>query len=567
MDHQSTSQRNVYTLFLRRWSWLLAIGMVIALVATNYALSQRVTLYRSTATVQVGRATELRNVDQNMLAITDRLMPTYVELAKRDPVLVAAARNLDLPLSAADLRARLLVTRVPGTQLIDITAIDADPLTAAAIADEVARQLVLQSPAPAATTESQQFVQQQLADLQRKILDAQQETVEVQQRIDGMTSAADIFDAQQELETLRIKIDTWQNAYITLLGSTEPSTTNVLQIANLATSAIPISSSTMLYYAFGVVIGLGLSSLLALGISLLNNRIVRPEDVAGAELTLPVVTVPRYRHHTREKPVTLTSPMARATSSYRELRNVLQIHGLADPRTSLAVTSSYRGEGKTTTAANLAISMAHSGRSVILVDSNFHNPDIHILFDLNAGPGLADIMTGMRSLDDVLQSTPIDHLKVLSVGNLPEMYADVISPLGIRKAFAEIKRRAEIVIVDTPAILQEQEAVLIAKELDHVLLLVESGRVRSSQLHETLWMLEQSDVRVIGLALNKASLSPLPLDWIRRSAVPRNSSTDSRRGHDRTTVRSTAMMPTVMRSSDQEDARDHANLAAHSDRS
>lgn len=563
---QPVASKNVYIAFLRRWSWLLVIGTIIALISTHYALAQRVPLYRSTATVQIGRATELRNVDQNTIAITDRLVPTYVEISRRDPVLSAVAISLDLPLSAADIRARLLVTRVPGTQLIDITAVDTDPFIAAAIADEVARQLVLQSPPPVTTNESQEFVRQQLTDLQTKITAAQQDIIEIQRSIETMTSATEIFDAQQEIDTISLRVDTWQSAYITLVGSTEPSSTNVVQITNLATSSSLVPAPTMMYYAFAIVIGLGLSSLLGLGLNLLNNRIVRPEDLVEPERMLPVVTVPRYRHSTGDQPVAMMSPMARAASSYRELRNVLQIHGLAEPGTSLAVTSSYRGEGKTTTATNLAISMAQSGRRVILVDGNLHNPAIHTTFVLNQSPGLADMMAGTRSVLDTLQPTAIDNLRILSAGSSPRNYADVMSPLGVRKAFAELKTLAEIVIVDTPAILQEHESVLIAKELDHVLLLVESGRVTPAQLRETLWMLEQADVNVIGLALNKANLSPVPLQWIRRNATHQNRTSNTQQQYARATSRSTTTLYSLPKANTPEDVGSHANLAVNSDR-
>ena len=123
--------RNPYIEFLLRWYWLLALGALVALGATWYALSDREPLYRATATVQIGRAIQEKNPQQNDLAITERLVPAYAELAKRDPVLVAVADTLGIDLTPDAIRAGLLISPVPSTQLVDIQVVDADPNRAA----------------------------------------------------------------------------------------------------------------------------------------------------------------------------------------------------------------------------------------------------------------------------------------------------------------------------------------------------------------------------------------------------------------------------------------------------
>ncbi len=123
---------NIYIGFARRWWWLMAASAVIALAATHYAIAQQKPLYRAIATIQVGRVIESKNPDQAELAIIDRLVPAYAELAKRDPVLLATIQTLNLPLTPNDLRARLLVAPVPRAPLIDIAVVDADPARAAA---------------------------------------------------------------------------------------------------------------------------------------------------------------------------------------------------------------------------------------------------------------------------------------------------------------------------------------------------------------------------------------------------------------------------------------------------
>src|SRR5690606_14487117 len=111
--------------------------------------------YQSTSTIQVGRTVQDSRPDLMNLSISDQLVPIYRELAKRDPVLNAVSETLGIPYSADSLRARMLVSRVPGTQLIDVSVVDPDPQLAAAIANEVARQLSLQSPTDSIQDETQ----------------------------------------------------------------------------------------------------------------------------------------------------------------------------------------------------------------------------------------------------------------------------------------------------------------------------------------------------------------------------------------------------------------------------
>lgn len=512
-------QQNPYFRFLRSWSALILIGIVVSVVATHYALGERVSLYRATSTMQVGRLLDEKSPQQNDLAVAERLIPAYREKARRDPVLEATIDELDLAVTANDIRSRMLVIAVPQTQLIDIQIIDSDPEIAAAIANEIARQIVEQSPDPGADEESLQFIQSQLADLQAKISDAQAEAEEINSDILELASAAQVFEAQQRIELLNIQIDAWQLTYGSLLSSANPGQSNIVRVVSDATPpSQPIPTQASLYYGLAVVVGGGLSTLLALGLSTLGRNLRHPNEVSALAEGVPVVPIPRYRIPVDGMPVALRDPDSSATSSYRILRNTLRVRQLDQGHLTLAVTSSRTGEGKTTTVANLGVALANSGLSVLLVDANLRNPELDQVLGLDGETGFADLLLGDVTLDTVRQPTDHPNLTVIGAGIVPVHYTDLLSSTRLSSLVAELSESADVVIFDTPALFQEQESQLLARLVNGVLVIAEAGRVSGADLEKTLDNLERADASVIAIALNKTherrwSLDRLP--WSR----------------------------------------------------
>jgi capsular exopolysaccharide synthesis family protein len=495
----------IYARFLFRWWYILALAAAIAVAATHYALGEQRPLYRAQATIEVGRTIQDKNPEQNEFAIMDRLVPAYAELAKRDPILLATAEALGLPLKPADLRLRLLVTRVPSAPLIDIVVIDSDPGRAAAIANEIARQVVLQSPAASPQDqETQDFIRRQLADLQKKISDGQVEIVAQQNRIATLSSAADIEEARRKLAALESQVESWQSSYARLIGTAEPSKTNLVSIMSQATPpADPIPSRGLLYYALALVVGAGLGTLLALGLNLMKRPLAEPAELAMLGRSIPILTIPRYRVPREGGPVMQAAPSTAAAAAYRLLRNSLAVGVVTAPGVTLAVTSSRIGEGKTTTVANLAVALANAGRKVIVVDANLHNPEIAQYFGVEWRPGLSNILRDGATVAEAIQQTAHPNVAIVAAGAIPVDYGDILSIDRLGNVFAELARAAEVVIVDTPALIEEQDALLPIKHVDAALVVAEAGRAHQQEVQEALTVLAHAGVTVAALVLNK----------------------------------------------------------------
>jgi capsular exopolysaccharide synthesis family protein len=507
---------------MRRWYWLLALGVIVALFATHLALAKRVPLYRSTATVRIGGALQSSAPSQSDLSVTDRLVAAYAELATRNLILTPTITELNLPFTPDDLRARVVTTQLSSAQAIDIHVVDEDPNRAAMIANEIARQLVLQTP-KSDDADSQSFIRDQLVDLQQKITTGQSQIVALQDQIATLTSAADVADAQQRLTTLQAQVDTWQQSYAKLVSASGPSPTNLVQIISPATPATaPIPSSTVMYYGLAAVLGGGLAALLGLGLGLLNTVVAETKDLRDLDGETTVLPIPRYRMPSKMTPVALSQPNSPATAAYRVLRNSLQISGLERNHFTLVVTSSRSGEGKTTTTANLGVTLANSGRKIVLVDANFRNPELGHLFGLDSYVGLSDLMLGDRTLGQVMRSTVHPNLMVIPSGTIPANYLDLLSSRVIEQVVRDVAAEADVVLFDTPALSEEQESLLLAKAVSGVLVVAESRHVRADDLQRSLGLLRRAEAPVVGVVLNKARarrISRESMPWSREARL------------------------------------------------
>jgi succinoglycan biosynthesis transport protein ExoP len=525
-----------YFIFLRRWWWLLALSAGIALVGVRMSLAKQQPLYLATATVQVGEVVQDKNPDQSQLAIIGQLVRTYAELVKRDPVLEASAKALGLPLTADDLRGRLVVTTNDAAPFIDISIVDSDPVRAAAIANEIARQLALKSPAPSAQDVSnQQFIQNQIKDLQQKISDAQIASAKMQDQIGKLTSASDIDDANRKLTVIQAQIASWQQTYGQLLAYIQPSRTNQVTVISEATPpTAPQPKRNMLYYLLALVIGGGLGTLLALVLEFVFRPLTSTRELAAFVSGPPTLAVPRYAVPT-QAPMLAAKPESDASTAYRLLRNALYTDGVDGTGITLAVTSSQVGEGKTTTAVNLALALANAGRKVVLVDANLRNPNLDHWFTATAAagfndllvsaadaPGFNDLLLSDCLLEQVLQETPYPGLRFIGAGNIPDKYADLLSQHSLSDVVATLALSADVVIFDTGAISEELDSLLLTKYMSGVILVAEADHIKQDQVRHAIELLGRTGTPLVAVVLNKVRRPRLRLDALPWSRVARN---------------------------------------------
>lgn len=201
--------------------------------------------------------------------------------------------------------------------------------------------------------------------------------------------------------------------------------------------------------------------------------------------------------------VTITDPRSPVSEAYRSLRANLSFYSLDKPLRTLMVTSPAAGEGKSTTIANLAVTMAQSGRRTIVVDTDLRRPALHELFGAQMSPGLTDAM--MAAAGELpLQKTAVENLWLLSSGPKPPNPADLLGAERMAQIIGQLTEQADIVLFDAPPVMAAADAAILGARVDGVLLVIQAGKTRRDHSERARETLEKSRAHVVGAALTNA---------------------------------------------------------------
>ncbi len=202
--------------------------------------------------------------------------------------------------------------------------------------------------------------------------------------------------------------------------------------------------------------------------------------------------------------ITLIDPRSPVSEAYRTLRTNLSFYSVDQPIKSLVVTSSAADDDKSIVAANLAVTMAQSGRTTILVDSDLRRPTLHSLFDLESEPGLTNVILGeIEALP--LQETGVENLTLLSSGPKPPNPADMLGSKRLDALIAELTEFADFVIFDAPPAIAVTDAAVLGAKVDGVLLVISAGNTRREHAQRAKETLEKARVRIVGVTLTNAA--------------------------------------------------------------
>ncbi len=210
--------------------------------------------------------------------------------------------------------------------------------------------------------------------------------------------------------------------------------------------------------------------------------------------------------------ITLTDPRSPVSEAYRTLRTNLSFYSVDDPIRSLVVTSSAADDDKSAVAANLAVTMAQSGRSTILVDCDLRRPTLHDLFHLESEPGLTNVILGdYEGLP--LQATNVENLSLLASGPKPPNPADMLGSKRVDALIEELVEQADFVIFDSPPAVAVTDAAVLGAKVDGVLLVISAGKTRREHAERAKETLEKARARIVGVTLTNASQDSMVSDY------------------------------------------------------
>ncbi len=266
----------------------------------------------------------------------------------------------------------------------------------------------------------------------------------------------------------------------------------------------PISPRKGFNMAMAVLLGLLLAVTAALLVDRLDDRVHADEDVESAANLAILSHIPAIKEAGGQllTSQTGTSPLL---ESFRMLRTNIAFAGLDEALRSIVVTSSQPGEGKSTSAANLATVVALGGKTVILVDCDLRRPTVHKLFGLSNSVGFSSVAAGMATLDDAIQATPIEGLFVLASGPIPPNAPELLDSRGGRRVLKAVIDKCDFAVFDCPPALILTDAQIVATAADAVLLVVSANEAHKRDVARTSRLMSQSGAKMLGVLFNKVA--------------------------------------------------------------
>jgi polysaccharide biosynthesis transport protein len=500
--HEDSALRG-YLTTIRRRKWILLQALVLVpLAAVLFSLSQE-TLYEAQAEVLVSRqnlaSTLTGTTDPLASQQADRLLQTQASLARTPEV------------------ARRVVAQVGDTAHDPQSFLESSDVTARTNADLLTFRVT--DPDPERTRELATAYARQFTEYRRE-LDTQaleRARTEVTERLRELEAAgerdtelyAQLAESEQRLRMLEV-LQT-SNSFVVRDGD----------------EAERVQPRPLRNGLLGVVLGMLLGVGLVFLWEALDTRLRRADDMSR-ELHLPLLArlpAPPRAVRRNEDIVMLAEPAGIHAEAFRVLRTNLEFASLDQDVRALMVTSAIEGEGKSTTAANLAVALATSGKRVALVDVDLRRPSLHRLFDVAGRPGLTNVALGRASLDAALvpvvlaPAEPREEnegqgqngdrrargvLFVLNSGPIPPDPGEFIGSAAVTRILDALRSEVDVVVLDSPPLLRVGDALAMSSKVDAIVLVARLGLLRRDLAREVRRILHRIPAPTLGFVMTGA---------------------------------------------------------------
>ena len=281
----------------------------------------------------------------------------------------------------------------------------------------------------------------------------------------------------------------------------DPRLSTVTAVRVLAPAGVP-TSPTSPNLKIDVVVGALIGTCLGLLVALIRrslDRSVRTREALEELTDLPLLgAVPTETSYRRTRSLTPARPPGYITEAARQLRVNLRSAGLGASCTSLLVTSSVDGEGKTSLACDLAIAFGLEGDRVLLIDADLRGPTVDDYLQMNPPSGLSTVLHGKCQPQSAVESFGGGLFDVLTSGPLPENPSELLGSFGLM--LSELESRYDVVLIDSPALLPVADGRVLARACDAALLVVRHGHTPASDVTDALAALRAVSARVLGCA-------------------------------------------------------------------
>ncbi|MBE2196508.1 MAG: AAA family ATPase [Anaerolinea sp.] len=549
-----------YLRIFRRWLWLIILLALLGGGISFVVARTQAPMYQASTTIQIGSSRSLSNPATSLLSTEVQLAQTYAVLARTFPVIEGTVKALNLPFPPEKLREYFTTAVIPQTALLTLTVTYPDPLLVALIANELGRQLILNSPTNLTADQ-----QAQIEVLKAEITSAREQLergrAELKQ-IEGRLTEDLTPEERTRLNALRSELLTQINAAqsnLSGLSNTlailqQEGSANILSVVETARNpSAPINGGGWSSVIFAALVGAVFGGGIAYLIEYLNDTVRTPSEVPpllGVPLLSGILPFGRKGSYVGRL-VAWMQPRSPAAEGYRALRvNLIYSERSAARKPPVyLITSAKPEEGKSITAANLAVSFANAGMRVLLIDADLRHPSQHLIFNLPNNVGLTNVLSRrflmrvaenaanrdavpddedegdtdapfipdpeyMRLLiQNLVNTTEINDLEIITAGKLRATSTELMASVqaqAILRAIAHFERY-NVVILDAPPVLSVSDAGVLANAVGaRVVLVVEAGRTHRGAAVRAVQSLLAIGVKICGVVLNR--LNPREAD-------------------------------------------------------
>lgn len=282
--------------------------------------------------------------------------------------------------------------------------------------------------------------------------------------------------------------------------------TPLVEIKTISTpkgSAEPVSPVLKNNLLLGLAVGVGLALMAALLLEMRGSMVRNSEDVSSYADALVIGTIPNDPTARSGRLLDSTQQASQRATAHRQVRSNLAFFEAPHPSKVLAFTSPVPGGGSTTVAANSALAFADAGERVCLIEADFRHPGLPALFGAESTEGLATLLAGRCSLNEAVRPWPdAPTLDLIYSGELPTDPNEMLGSPRYAQLIAELRKRYDRIIIDTPPVLPFSDALRSAVHADGVILVVRSGRTSAEQVEGAQTVLANNGVTLLGVVLN-----------------------------------------------------------------
>lgn len=531
MDEQAPGLRDVFRIL---WRNRLLIGLIVAVTtigAFGYSITQPKTYTASSRVLiqDVLSPAVLSSLGgsrggSRSGALGDLSTETQSKIVESSVVANRVIDALKITTPPQKLL-KLIKVRVLGDSLLAIDASAGTPQAAAALSDSFAQQY-LEYRKELATGEIGRVIQaltQSAAENRKRIDELDQRIITLSERIAVLSPPSPaVLTSGQAREKARLQEESVrlssERAGLLDRLSDEESRARTLELTKISSSgevvqqaAVPVKPSRPKPF-IDAILGLVIGSIIGVTVAFARHHFdsrIRTRDAAarasGAAVVGAIPQIESWRGaRSPDLLVSVCDPASRAAEGYRTLRANLAAQGLGTRIRFLLVTSSGRGEGKSTTVANLAVACANAGLRTLAISADPRRPRLHTYFSVPSSPGIAEVLRGTAPLAIAIFPTDVPNLFVLPSDADVAGGSDVLASPRLHEILIEAAAHADLVLIDAAAVSDGADAAILARAAGASLLVIEADAAERAAVSRAGAVLTQAGSQLIGAVLNQA---------------------------------------------------------------